>query len=31
MYGDPVVHPQVEEDRGNVNCTGPRACKYEIE
>ena len=26
VYGDPEVHPQVEEYRGWVNCTGPRAC-----
>eukprot|EP01028_Stygiella_incarcerata_P012870 TRINITY_DN80570_c0_g1_i1.p1 TRINITY_DN80570_c0_g1~~TRINITY_DN80570_c0_g1_i1.p1 ORF type:complete len:360 (-),score=84.49 TRINITY_DN80570_c0_g1_i1:281-1360(-) len=26
VYGDPLVHPQVESYRGNVNCTGPRAC-----
>ncbi len=26
VYGDPDVHPQVEEYPGNVNCTGPRAC-----
>ena len=26
IYGDPEVHPQVESYRGNVNCTGPRAC-----
>ena len=26
VYGDPDVHPQVEEYRGNVSCTGPRAC-----
>ena len=26
VYGDPEVHPQVESYRGNVNCTGPRAC-----
>ncbi len=26
VYGDPVVHPQSEGYRGNVNCTGPRAC-----
>jgi UDP-glucuronate decarboxylase len=26
VYGDPLVHPQVETDWGNVNCTGPRAC-----
>ncbi|MBF6612530.1 MAG: GDP-mannose 4,6-dehydratase [Chloroflexi bacterium] len=25
-YGDPLVHPQGEEYRGNVNTTGPRAC-----
>lgn len=26
IYGDPDVHPQVEEYRGNVNPVGPRAC-----
>lgn len=26
VYGDPIVHPQVESYRGNVNTTGPRAC-----
>ena len=26
MYGDPTVHPQTEEYRGNVNPLGPRAC-----
>ena len=26
VYGDPERHPQVEDYRGNVNCTGPRAC-----
>jgi UDP-glucuronate decarboxylase len=26
VYGDPVVHPQREEYRGNVNPIGPRAC-----
>jgi UDP-glucuronate decarboxylase len=26
VYGDPEVHPQNETYRGNVNCTGPRAC-----
>jgi len=26
IYGDPDVHPQVESYRGNVSCTGPRAC-----
>lgn len=26
VYGDPDVHPQVEEYQGNVNCAGPRAC-----
>lgn len=25
-YGDPEVHPQREEYRGNVSTTGPRAC-----
>ena len=24
-YGDPLVHPQTEEYRGNVSCTGPRS------
>lgn len=26
VYGDPEVHPQQEDYRGWVNCTGPRAC-----
>jgi len=26
VYGDPEVHPQVEENRGNVNPIGIRAC-----
>jgi UDP-glucuronate decarboxylase len=26
VYGDPEVHPQREEYRGWVSCTGPRAC-----
>ena len=26
VYGDPLVHPQSEDYRGNVSCTGPRAC-----
>eukprot|EP00392_Amoebophrya_sp_AT5.2_P000625 g626.t1 len=26
VYGDPDVHPQVEEYWGNVNCIGPRSC-----
>jgi UDP-glucuronate decarboxylase len=26
VYGDPDVHPQPEEYRGNVNCIGPRSC-----
>lgn len=26
IYGDPAVHPQTEDYRGNVNCTGPRSC-----
>jgi UDP-glucuronate decarboxylase len=26
VYGDPSVHPQTEEYRGNVNPIGPRAC-----
>ncbi|MFO6446117.1 UDP-glucuronic acid decarboxylase family protein [Erythrobacter sp. NE805] len=26
VYGDPDVHPQPENYRGNVSCTGPRAC-----
>jgi len=26
VYGDPETHPQKEDYRGWVNCTGPRAC-----
>lgn len=26
VYGDPLVHPQVEEYFGNVNTIGPRSC-----
>src|SRR5262245_34048901 len=26
VYGDPEVHPQPEDYRGNVNTVGPRAC-----
>jgi UDP-glucuronate decarboxylase len=26
IYGDPEQHPQREDYRGHVNCTGPRAC-----
>ncbi len=26
VYGDPTVHPQTEDYRGNVSMTGPRAC-----
>jgi UDP-glucuronate decarboxylase len=26
VYGDPLVHPQVEDYRGNVNTVGPRSC-----
>ncbi len=26
VYGDPTVHPQTEDYRGNVNPIGPRAC-----
>jgi UDP-glucuronate decarboxylase len=26
VYGDPEAHPQAESYRGDVNCTGPRAC-----
>jgi len=26
IYGDPEIHPQTEEYRGNVNPLGPRAC-----
>lgn len=25
-YGDPLIHPQIETYRGNVNTWGPRAC-----
>jgi len=25
VYGDPIEHPQSEEYRGNVSCTGPRS------
>lgn len=25
VYGDPLVHPQTEEYKGNVNCYGPRS------
>lgn len=25
VYGEPAVHPQKEEYRGNVSCTGPRS------
>lgn len=25
VYGDPEVHPQTEDYRGNVDCTGPRS------
>lgn len=30
VYGDPEVHPQTEEYRGNVNPIGPRSC-YDAE
>ena len=30
VYGDPEVHPQPEEYRGNVNCNGIRSC-YDAE
>jgi len=30
VYGDPEVHPQTEEYRGNVNPIGPRSC-YDVE
>lgn len=30
VYGDPDVHPQPEEYRGNVNCIGIRSC-YDAE
>jgi UDP-glucuronate decarboxylase len=26
VYGEPAVHPQPEDYRGSVSCTGPRAC-----
>ena len=26
VYGDPVVHPQIESYNGNVNTIGPRSC-----
>lgn len=26
VYGDPEMHPQREDYRGWVSCTGPRAC-----
>lgn len=26
VYGEPEIHPQVESYRGNVSCTGIRAC-----
>lgn len=26
IYGEPEEHPQPEDYRGSVNCTGPRAC-----
>ncbi len=26
VYGDPTVHPQTEDYKGNVSTTGPRAC-----
>jgi UDP-glucuronate decarboxylase len=26
VYGDPLVHPQIEDYRGSVNPIGPRAC-----
>ena len=26
VYGDPTIHPQTEDYRGNVNTIGPRAC-----
>jgi UDP-glucuronate decarboxylase len=26
IYGDPLIHPQIESYTGNVNTTGPRAC-----
>src|ERR1700676_1225432 len=29
VYGDPHIHPQTEDYRGNVNPIGPRACSDE--
>ncbi|OBI01688.1 UDP-glucuronic acid decarboxylase family protein [Mycobacterium scrofulaceum] len=29
VYGDPIVHPQVESYWGNVNCFGARSCYEE--
>lgn len=26
VYGDPLVHPQIESYKGNVNTIGPRSC-----
>ncbi|MBD3231370.1 NAD-dependent epimerase/dehydratase family protein [Candidatus Dependentiae bacterium] len=26
VYGDPLMHPQIESYKGNVNCTGIRSC-----
>lgn len=26
IYGDPLIHPQTESYRGNVNTVGPRSC-----
>jgi UDP-glucuronate decarboxylase len=26
VYGDPLIHPQKEDYRGNVSITGPRSC-----
>ena len=26
VYGEPEVHPQTEDYRGSVSCTGPRSC-----
>jgi UDP-glucuronate decarboxylase len=26
VYGEPEIHPQPEDYRGSVSCTGPRAC-----
>ena len=31
VYGDPTIHPQTEDYRGNVNPIGPRACYDEGE